>query len=183
MKKFNIKYKFEPKYLDKTIDPIIFGSELASGFDLMADIPHSFTLESLDRYIVPTGLYFDLKNPVFYDEEIPSRVLFGFPLPTITKRSEFTLELQIRSRSGLAAKNGIMVLNSPGTIDNDYTGEIKVILTNVSKYPFTIEKGMRVGQCIPSFVPQRINFLQFEKVTDLTKTKRGDGGLGSTGLF
>ncbi|MEK9693105.1 MAG: dUTP diphosphatase, partial [Rhodospirillaceae bacterium] len=87
-------------------------------------------------------------------------------------------EAQIRPRSGLAAKNGITVLNSPGTIDADYRGEINVILINLGQEPFTISRGMRVAQMIIAPVTQ-IDILEVEK---LDETARGTGGFGSTGI-
>jgi len=87
-------------------------------------------------------------------------------------------EAQIRPRSGLAAKNGITVLNSPGTIDADYRGEINVILINLGQEPFTISRGMRVAQMIIAPVTQ-IDVLEVEK---LDETARGTGGFGSTGI-
>ena len=87
-------------------------------------------------------------------------------------------EVQIRPRSGLAAKNGVTVLNSPGTIDADYRGEWKVILINLGTQPFTVERGMRIAQAAVSKIIQ----IQFDIVESLDETERGDGGFGSTGL-
>lgn len=87
-------------------------------------------------------------------------------------------EGQVRSRSGLAAKNGVFVLNSPGTIDSDYRGEIKVILSNMNTDPFIVKKGDRIAQLVFSRVIQA----SFERSTNLSNTDRGDGGLGSTGV-
>ena len=86
-------------------------------------------------------------------------------------------EMQIRPRSGLAAKHGITVLNSPGTIDADYRGEIKVILVNLSNNPFTIEPGERIAQMIVS----RYEQVEWQAVESLSETERGAGGFGSTG--
>ena len=87
-------------------------------------------------------------------------------------------EIQVRSRSGLAAKNGVFVLNSPGTVDRDYRGEIKVILANMSDKPFEIRKGDRIAQLVVSPVQQA----NFEIVSDISETERSAGGFGSTGI-
>lgn len=99
---------------------------------------------------VPTGLYF----------EIPK----GY-------------EIQVRSRSGIAYKNGVFVINSPGTIDSDYRGEIRVLLTTVCNGPFEIKKGDRIAQ----IVLQPVTRIEFEEVEELSDTERGSGGFGSTG--
>ena len=123
----------------------------AAGLDLPAAVSQDLTLDPRDHALVPTGLAVALPA--------------GF-------------EAQIRPRSGLAAKNGITVLNSPGTIDADYRGEINVILINLGQEPFTISRGMRVAQMIIASVTQ-IDILEVEK---LDQTARGTGGFGSTGL-
>jgi dUTP pyrophosphatase len=108
------------------------------------------TLGPLERALIPTGLAMALPS--------------GF-------------EAQVRPRSGLAAKNGVTVTNSPGTIDADYRGEVKVILVNLSNEAFTIERGMRIAQMIIAPVTQGI----WNVVDDLDETARGEGGFGSTG--
>lgn len=123
----------------------------AAGMDLKANITESITLKPLERAIVKTGLFIAL--PI------------GF-------------EAQVRPRSGLAAKKGITVLNSPGTVDADYRGEIGVILVNLSNEEFVINDGERIAQLIIA-KHERINW---QKVTVLSKTERGTGGFGSTGL-
>lgn len=128
----------------------IYETTQAVGLDLRADIRESITLKPLQRAIIPTGLF----------TEIPT----GF-------------EIQIRPRSGLAAKHGITVLNSPGTIDPDYRGEIKVILVNLSDVPFVIEPAERIAQAVLSRYVQ----LEWDVVAELDETQRGDGGFGSTG--
>ena len=107
------------------------------------------------RAVIPTGLFFELPQ---------------------------SFEMQIRPRSGLAAKNGITVLNTPGTIDNDYRGEIKVILINLGEEDFTIQNGDRIAQAVlaPVYGKNIINFVKISEVS--TDTKRSDGGFGSTGL-
>ena len=123
----------------------------AAGMDLRANIDAAITLKPLERAIVKTGLFIAL--PI------------GF-------------EAQVRPRSGLAAKNGITVLNSPGTVDADYRGEIGVILVNLSNTEFVINDGERVAQLI-SAKHERVNW---QEVTVLSETERGSGGFGSTGV-
>jgi dUTP pyrophosphatase len=118
--------------------------------DIRANVPEPSTLKPLQRAIVRTGLFIEL--PI------------GF-------------EAQVRPRSGLAAKKGITVLNSPGTIDADYRGEIGVILVNLSNEDFTIENGERIAQLVIAKHERAI----FEEVEELSETKRGAGGFGSTG--
>ena len=123
----------------------------SAGMDLRAYLPDgSITLEPKQRVLVGTGLYF----------EIPE----GY-------------EVQIRPRSGLALKHGITVLNSPGTIDADYRGEIKVILINHGDGPFIIDHEMRIAQMVVA----KYQRIEFKLVEELTDSKRGSGGFGSTG--
>ena len=122
----------------------------SAGLDIRANIDESITLQPLERAMVPTGLYVELPEGC---------------------------EMQIRPRSGLAAKHGITVLNSPGTIDADYRGEIKVILVNLSNTPFTIEAGERIAQMIVA----RYEQIEWQAVEELGSTERGAGGFGSTG--
>jgi|TARA_B110000971_G_scaffold150783_1_gene153992 dUTP pyrophosphatase len=128
-----------------------YETEGAAGMDLRANIENSITLKPLERAIIKTGLFIAL--PI------------GF-------------EAQVRPRSGLAAKKGITVLNSPGTIDADYRGEIGVILVNLSNAVFTVNDGERIGQLIIA-KHERANW---EEVTVLIATDRGVGGFGSTGV-
>ena len=125
-------------------------SELASGFDLYAALSEPMTLEPGARALVPTG--------------------FALAMPA-------ELEAQIRPRSGLAFKYGITSLNSPGTIDADYRGEVKVLLINHGKEPFVIERKERIAQMVFQRVPQ-IRLLEVEELDD---TVRGAGGFGHTG--
>jgi len=127
-----------------------YQSDLAAGLDLMAAIHEPITLEPLGRAMVPTGLQIAL--PAGY-------------------------EAQVRPRSGLAAKHGVTVLNSPGTIDADYRGEVKVILVNLSDTPFMIGRGERIAQMVIAPVVQA----KLVEVTALDATVRGTGGFGSTG--
>jgi len=132
---------------DETLVPF-YATEGASGCDLRSSVDMS--VQAGQRELIPTGLKI----------EIPT----GF-------------EGQVRPRSGLAAKHGITVLNSPGTIDSDYRGEIKVILLNTSDQDFIINKGDRIAQLVFSQVFRAI----FERANELLKTDRGAGGFGSTG--
>ncbi len=128
-----------------------YETEGAAGMDLRANISEAITLKPLERAIVKTGLFIAL--PI------------GF-------------EAQVRPRSGLAAKKGITVLNSPGTVDADYRGEIGVILVNLSKQDFVINDGERIAQLVIA-KHERINW---QEVTVLSETERGAGGFGSTGV-
>ena len=127
-----------------------YATPLSAGMDLRASMEQSITLAPLERALVPTGLFVELPE--------------GY-------------EMQIRPRSGLAAKHGITVLNSPGTIDADYRGEIKVILVNLSNNPFEIVPGERIAQAV---VAQHAH-IEWEQVEQLGETERGAGGFGSTG--
>ena len=122
----------------------------SAGMDLRANIGAPITLEPLERALVPTGLFIEL--PVGY-------------------------EAQIRPRSGLAIKHGISLVNSPGTIDSDYRGEIKAIVVNLSNVPFTINDGERICQMVISS-HERVEWIPTEQ---LTETVRGSGGFGHTG--
>ncbi|MEG1499292.1 MAG: dUTP diphosphatase [Bacteroidales bacterium] len=127
-----------------------YETEASAGMDLRADIEKTWILEPMQRLLIPTGLSI----------ELPS----GY-------------EAQIRPRSGLAIKSGIGVLNSPGTVDADYRGEIKVILINWSQDPFEIHPGDRIAQMVVSSY-QRVEWALRES---LSPTGRGDGGFGHTG--
>jgi len=128
-----------------------YQTALSAGMDLRAELTGEVTLKPLQRILVPTGLFI----------ELPS----GF-------------EAQIRPRSGLAYKNGITVLNSPGTIDADYRGEIKVLLVNLSEEDFIIKDGERVAQMVIA----RHEQILWLPVEDLESTERAAGGFGSTGV-
>ncbi|MCU0351324.1 MAG: dUTP diphosphatase [Flavobacterium sp.] len=123
----------------------------SAGMDLRANITESIILNPLERAIVKTGLFIEL--PI------------GF-------------EAQVRPRSGLAAKKGITVLNSPGTVDADYRGEIGVILVNLSNEPFLIENGERIAQLVIA----KHERAEWQEVAELSETVRGEGGFGSTGV-
>ena len=125
-----------------------YGSDHAAGLDVVA--AESLTLEPGARHAVATG--------------------FAIAIP-------HGYEVQVRPRSGLALKNGISVLNTPGTVDSDYRGEVKVILANLGEAPFEIVRGERIAQLVPAPVLQA----KFNVVDSLTETGRGSGGFGSTG--
>ena len=127
-----------------------YQTPLSAGLDIRANLDESVTLRPLERAMIPTGLFVELPEGC---------------------------EMQIRPRSGLAAKHGITVLNSPGTIDADYRGEIKVILVNLSNETFTIESGERIAQMIVA----RYEQIEWLPVEELGATERGAGGFGSTG--
>lgn len=181
----DIFYEYDPKYIKDIENPIFYATEFASGFDLYADIDNNIELDSLERCLIPTGLYFNLNTSVLtktvgYDENHRSYYLKEKGIESI--ETEFLVEMQIRSRSGLALNNGIIVLNSPGTVDNDYTGEIKVILLNTSKSKFTVEPKMRIAQAVVSFIPRNNVKIIFSKKDELSQTVRGENGFGSTNL-
>lgn len=127
-----------------------YATEQAAGMDLTAALEEAIELGSGERALVPTGIAIAL--PAGY-------------------------EAQIRPRSGLAIKHGVTVLNTPGTVDADYRGEIKVVLINHGKEDFVIERGMRIAQMV---IAKHAN-VTWEVVKDLNKTERGEGGFGSTG--
>ena len=139
------------KIVNKSGQPLpTYATELSAGMDLRASLDAPVTLGPLQRALVPTGLYIALPP--------------GF-------------EAQVRPRSGLAAKHGITVLNTPGTIDADYRGEIKVILVNLSDTPFDIVPGERIAQMVIA----RHERVEWKETDSLDETARGAGGFGSTG--
>ena len=127
-----------------------YATPQSAGMDLRANIDNPVTLRPMERRLIPTGLYIAL--PPGY-------------------------EAQVRPRSGLALKHGVTVLNTPGTIDADYRGEIKVILVNLSNTPFVINPGERIAQMVVA----RHEVVEWEQVDVLDSTQRGQGGFGSTG--
>lgn len=129
-----------------------YETEGATCCDVVASIESSIVLEPLSRHTIPTGIF--VKIPDKY-------------------------EIQVRSRSGLAHKHGIFVMNSPGIIDPDYRGGIGVILFNSTNEPFTIERGMKIAQI--ALVP--VEKIDWVEVDSLPETKRGEKGFGSTGLL
>lgn len=127
-----------------------YATAQSAGMDLCAAVPEPVILQPGTHAMIPTGLAIALPA--------------GF-------------EAQVRPRSGLAAKSGVTVLNSPGTIDADYRGEIKVILINHGPGPFTVERGMRIAQMVVA----RYTSVDWQEMAELSETERGSGGFGSTG--
>jgi dUTP pyrophosphatase len=142
----------EVKIINKSKNNIPeYATESSAGMDIRANIDDTIILKPLERILIPTGIFIEL------------------PAGT---------EAQIRPRSGLAAKNGITVLNTPGTIDADYRGEIKVILINLSNVDFEINNGERIAQMIIT----KYEKINWNEVDILSDTKRGEGGYGHTGI-
>lgn len=141
----------EVKIVNTSNNPLPeYATDGAAGMDLRADLVTPVVLKSLERKLIPTGLFIELPH--------------GY-------------EAQVRPRSGLAIKQGITCLNSPGTIDSDYRGEIKIVLINLSGEDQIINPGDRIAQ----LVLQKTEKIQWEQVTVLTETVRSNGGFGSTG--
>ena len=139
------------KIVNKSSHPLPeYATALAAGMDLRANLEQPIVLKPLERTLVPTGIYLQLPE--------------GY-------------EAQIRPRSGLAIKHGIGIVNSPGTIDADYRGEVRVILVNLSNEDFTIQDGERVCQMV---IAQHAR-VEWENVESLDETQRGAGGFGHTG--
>ena len=140
------------KVINKSSNPLpAYATPFAAGLDVRADNAEPIVLKPLERTMVPTGLYL----------EIPA----GY-------------EVQVRPRSGLAAKRGVTVLNAPGTIDADYRGEVCVILVNLGSDPFVIERGERIAQLVLA----RHEVIEWEESEELAASERGAGGFGSTGV-
>ena len=140
------------KVINKSGNPLpAYASALAAGLDVRADNAEPIVLPPLGRALVPTGLFL----------EIPA----GY-------------EVQVRPRSGLAAKRGVTVLNAPGTIDADYRGEVCVILVNLGAEPFVVERGERIAQLILA----RHEVIEWQEADALAESGRGAGGFGSTGV-
>jgi len=143
--------KITVNIINQSANPLpAYATTGSAGMDLMASLEAPVTLGPLERYLIPTGLFMELPE--------------GY-------------EAQVRPRSGLAVKQGITVLNSPGTIDSDYRGEIKVILVNLSNQPQTIKPGERIAQMVIAKVEQ----IGWEAVTAIAVTERNHGGFGHTG--
>lgn len=139
-----------PIVVEKGVQIPKYESQGAAGLDVRANIEESIVLGSLERILIPTGIKMAIPE--------------GY-------------EVQVRPRSGLAIKHGITLLNTPGTIDSDYRGELKVIVVNLSKEAYTIEAQERIGQ----LVLNRVEQMEFEIVDSLEETERGAGGFGHTG--
>ncbi|MCQ2351142.1 MAG: dUTP diphosphatase [Paludibacteraceae bacterium] len=141
----------EIRIINKSSNPLpAYATPLSAGLDLRANLQSPVTLNPMERKLIPTGLFIELPQ--------------GY-------------EAQIRPRSGLALKKGITVLNTPGTIDADYRGEIGVILINLSNEPFLIESGERICQMVIA----KHETAEFVEVAELSDTERGAGGFGHTG--
>ena len=140
------------KVINKGKQPLPkYATPQSAGMDLRANIEEAFTLKPLERKLVPTGFFIALPE--------------GY-------------EAQVRPRSGLALKHGITVLNTPGTVDADYRGEVGVVLVNLSNEPFTVEPGERIAQMVIAKHEQA----DFVVVEELDETERGAGGYGHTGV-
>lgn len=140
------------KVINKGVNPLpAYATQFSAGLDVRANNAEPIILEPLGRAIVPTGLFL----------EIPA----GY-------------EVQVRPRSGLAAKRGVTVLNAPGTIDADYRGEVCVILINLGAEPFVVERGERIAQLVLA----RHEVIEWEETSELAESDRGAGGFGSTGV-
>lgn len=150
----DFKIKFSFNNLSSNPNPE-YATDGASGFDIRASLENDLIIKAKQRGIIPTGLYFDIP-PHF--------------------------EIQIRPRSGLAAKNGITVLNSPGTIDSDYRGEIKIILVNHSDDDFSISNGDRIAQGVIASVIGNNVISLVQTNNEFSSTNRGTNGFGSTGI-
>ncbi|MBQ3959103.1 MAG: dUTP diphosphatase [Muribaculaceae bacterium] len=143
--------KLKVKIVNRSNNPLpSYSTSQSAGMDLRASLNEPVTLQPLERRLIPTGVYIEL--PVGY-------------------------ECQIRPRSGLALKRGLTVLNTPGTIDADYRGEVGVILVNLSAEPQVIENGERICQMVVA----RHETVEWESVETLDETERGAGGFGHTG--
>jgi dUTP pyrophosphatase len=142
---------FPVRIINKSGNPLpAYATAGSSGLDLMANLEAPVILNSLERAMIPTGIFIELPD--------------GF-------------EAQVRPRSGLAAKQGLTCLNSPGTVDADYRGELKVILVNLSNETQTIRHGERIAQ----MVIQQVERIHWEPVNELSETTRNQGGFGHTG--
>ena len=140
------------KVINKGHQPLpAYATEMSAGMDLRANLEEPVTLQPMERKLIPTGLYIAL--PVGH-------------------------EAQIRPRSGLALKHGVTVLNTPGTVDADYRGEVKVLLVNLSDVPFVVNDGERIAQMIVTKYEQ----VELVEVEQLDETERGAGGYGHTGV-
>ncbi len=144
--------KVTVKIINKSNNPLPqYSTPYSAGMDLRANLEEAVTLQPLERKLIPTGLFIELPE--------------GY-------------ECQIRPRSGLALKRGISVLNSPGTVDADYRGEIGVILVNLSNEPFTVNPGERICQMVVA----RHSTVEWECVEQLAESERSSGGFGHTGV-
>ena len=148
-------FKIKVAFTNKSTNPDpAYATAGSSGFDFRANLSEPITIKVGKVAMVPTGLYFELPE---------------------------NFEIQVRPRSGLAAKNGVTVLNTPGTVDADYRGEIKIILINLGEEDFTVNHGDRIAQGVVATVTAK-NVVNLTSVSEIsTNTERGTGGFGSTG--
>jgi len=143
--------KVKVRIINQSTNPLPeYATEGSAGMDLRAHLDTPLTLQPLERMLIPTGLFIELPE---------------------------NYEAQVRPRSGLAIKHGLTCLNSPGTIDADYRGEIKVILINLSNEPHTIVHGDRIAQMVVS----QVDRVKWKPVSKISGTRRGEGGFGHTG--
>jgi len=150
-----VKIVFKPQFLNQKTDRPFYATAGSAGVDVKADIAEDVLLGPSERKLINTGIYMDLGSA--------------------------NLECQVRSRSGLALKKGLIVANSPGTIDSDYRGECGVILLNTSNEIVKISPGERIAQFV--FTPvNKAKLFFFEDLSELTETARASGGFGSTGV-
>ena len=146
-------YTLKVNIVNTSTNPLpAYATSGSAGMDIRANLPESVTLQPLERELIPTGLFIEL--PVGH-------------------------EAQIRPRSGMAIKQGITCLNSPGTVDSDYRGELKIILINLSKIAQVINHGDRIAQMIIS----KTEKAEWVSVTNLNLSSRGEGGFGHTGII
>lgn len=149
-------FKINLKFLNQSTNPDPeYATSGSSGFDFRANLTEPMTIGVGKVAMVPTGLFFELPE---------------------------NFEIQVRPRSGLAAKNGVTVLNTPGTVDSDYRGEIKIILINLGEKDFVVNHGDRIAQGVMAAVTAKnvVNFVKLDKITE--NTERNSGGFGSTGV-
>jgi dUTP pyrophosphatase len=149
-------FKLNINFVNESTNPNPeYATEGSSGFDLRANLQNPIEILSGGIQIIPTGLYFEIPNG---------------------------LEIQVRPRSGLAAKNGVTVLNTPGTVDSDYRGEVKIILINHGKEVFTVNHGDRIAQAVIASVMGK-NVIELNKISKISDdTVRASNGFGSTGI-
>ena len=143
--------KIKVRIINQSSNPLPeYATEGSAGMDLRANIETPVTLQPMERMLIPTGLFMELPSDY---------------------------EAQVRPRSGLAIKHGLTCLNTPGTIDSDYRGEIKVIIINLSQEPHTIQHGDRIAQMVVS----KVEKVKWKAVEEIKTTGRGEGGFGHTG--
>lgn len=143
--------KIKVRIINRSSNPLPeYATEGSAGVDLRANLPEPITLRPLERLLIPTGIFIELPE---------------------------NYEAQVRPRSGLANKHGLTCLNSPGTVDSDYRGELKVIIINLSNEEHTIRHGDRIAQMVVS----RVERVKWKEVNKISGTSRGDGGFGHTG--